>query len=464
MPPCKGRIKKEPLREEGDVMKNIGIIGAGHVGLVTAGCFARLGHSVVCADNDVDKIEKIRNLEMPFYEPGLRDMIEETCKNGNLAFVTTIMELVEKSDIIFIAVGTPTTDEGGADLSYVENVTVAIAKALKGIKKRPDGDAPYKLIVEKSTVPVLTGEWVRRTLELMAPTGIKFDIAANPEFLREGSAIKDFMEPDRIVVGVENDRARKIFEEIYAPLKVPLIFTDVKSAELIKHASNSFLALKISYINAISQICERVGADVEKVSEGMGYDRRIGRDFLKAGIGWGGSCFPKDVSAFIKLAEDVGYPFNLLKEVREINREQRMLVIRKAKNLLWNLKGKEIAVLGLAFKPETDDVREAPSIDIIKMLLKEGAVVRCYDPQANGNMQKIFPDISYCEDSYRAAENSYLLIFLTQWEEFKNLDFKRIKKLMKIPHIIDGRNFLNGKKLKDMGFIYRCIGRGLMEK
>jgi UDPglucose 6-dehydrogenase len=440
-------------------MHNIGVIGAGHVGLVTAGCFARLGHRVVCADNNVDKIEKIKNLEMPFYEPGLRDMVEETVKKGNLVFLTTIMELVKKSDVIFIAVGTPSNEQGGADLSYVENVTVEIAKALKDIKKVPGGEVIYKLIVEKSTVPVLTGEWVRRTLELMAPTGIEFDIAANPEFLREGSAIKDFMEPDRIVVGVESERAKKIFEDIYTPIKAPLIFTDIKSAELIKHASNSFLALKISYINAIAQICERVGADVEKVSEGMGYDRRIGRDFLKAGIGWGGSCFPKDVSAFIKLAEDINYPFNLLKEVREINREQRMLVIKKAKGLLWNLKGKKITVLGLAFKPDTDDIRESPAIDIIRALIKEGAVVRCYDPQANENMKQIFPDISYYEDPYSAAEDSSLLVFLTAWREFEELDFNRIKEVMKMPQIIDGRNFLDGKKLKDMGFIYRCIGR-----
>ncbi len=435
-------------------MRNIGIIGAGHVGLVTAGCFAKLGHSVVCADNDINKIEKIKNLEMPFYEPGLREMIEETVKSGNLVFVTSIAELTEKCDVIFIAVGTPSTEEGGADLSYVENVTVEIAKSLAGTKK-----GVYKLIIEKSTVPVLTGEWVRRTLELMAPTGAEFDVAANPEFLREGNAIKDFMEPDRIVVGVESGRARKIFEEIYAPVKAPLIFTDVKSAELIKHASNSFLALKISYINAISQICERVGADVEKVAEGMGYDKRIGRDFLNAGIGWGGSCFPKDVSAFIKLAEDIGYPFNLLKEVRAINREQRMLVVKKAKELLWNLKGKEIAVLGLAFKPDTDDIRESPAIDIIAALMKEGAVVRCYDPQAAGNMEKVFPGIEYCEDAYTAVKNSSLLLFLTAWAEFKKLDFGKIKGLMQTPHVIDGRNFLDGKGLKDKGFIYRCIGR-----
>ena len=439
-------------------MEKIGIIGAGHVGLVTAGCFAKLGYEVICGDNDIKKIEGIKNLIMPFYEPGLEKLVGEACKSGNLRFTTSIEELTLKSGVIFIAVGTPATEEGSADLSYVENVTVEIAKALTGIKGEETRGA-YKLIVEKSTVPVLTGEWVKRTLALMAPTGIEFDVAANPEFLREGNAIRDFMEPDRIVVGVESERARKIFEEIYKPLGAPVVFTDVKSAEIIKHASNSFLALKISYINAISQICERVGADVEKVAEGMGLDRRIGRDFLKAGIGWGGSCFPKDVSAFIKLAEDIGYRFNLLKEVREINREQRMLVLKKAKELLWNLKGKKVAVMGLAFKPDTDDVRESPAVDIINMLLKEQAEVVCYDPEAQGNMKKVFPGISYASDPYAAAENASLLVFLTAWKEFESIDFGRMKTLLAMPYIIDGRNFLDGVKLERAGFIYRGIGK-----
>ena len=365
-----------------------------------------------------------------------------------------------ESEVIFIAVGTPATEAGRADLSYVENVTVEIAKALAGIQRK-DNKIIYRLIVEKSTVPVLTGEWVKRTFALMAPIGIEFDVAANPEFLREGNAIADFMCPDRVIVGVESERAKKIFQEIYGPINAPLIFTDVKSAELIKHASNCFLALKISYINAISQICERVGADVEKVAEGMGYDKRIGREFLDAGIGWGGSCFPKDVAAFIKLAEDLGYHFNLLKEVQHINSQQRFLVIKKAKELLWNLKGKKIAVLGLSFKPDTDDIRESPSIEIIDLLLKEGAIVRCYDPQAMDNMRKIFPDITYCTDPYQAAENASIIIFLTAWKEFKNLDFKQIKELLTTPYIIDGRNFLDGLKLKNEGFIYKGIGKNI---
>jgi len=440
-------------------MRKIGVIGAGHVGLVTAACFAKLDHLVVCADNDKEKIERIKNLDIPFYEPGLEDIVKETIKNGKLIFTTSVVELTQKSEVIFIAVGTPSTLDGGADLSYVENVTIEIAKALSDIRQEKAGENLYRLIVEKSTVPVLTGEWVKRTLELMGPTGVEFDVAANPEFLREGSAIKDFLEPDRIVIGVGNERAKKIFKEIYAPIKAPIVFTDVKSAELIKHSSNSFLALKISYINAISQICERVGADVEKVAEGMGYDKRIGKDFLKAGIGWGGSCFPKDVAAFIKLAEDIGYPFNLLKEVQRINKEQRLLVIKKTKELLWNLKGKEIAILGLSFKPDTDDIRESPAIEIISLLLKEGATIRCYDPKAMENVKKIFPDIAYYPTPYECVKNSSMLIFLTEWDEFKHLDFEKIKGMMKMPYIIDGRNFLNMNKLKKIGFVYKGIGR-----
>lgn len=439
-------------------MHNIGVVGAGHVGLVTAACFAELGNSVICADSDREKIERIKKIDIPFYEPGLEGLVKKGLENKKLSFTHSVAELTEKSTIIFIAVGTPSTPDGSADLSYVENVTIEIAKSFNNIRKKTD-DKNYKLIVEKSTVPVLTGVWVKRTLELISPTGIEFDVAANPEFLREGSAIKDFLEPDRIVVGVETERGKKIFEQIYAPIKAPIIFTDVKSAELIKHASNSFLALKISYINAISQICERVGADVEKVAEGMGYDRRIGKAFLKAGIGWGGSCFPKDVAAFIKLAEDIGYPFNLLKEVQKINKEQRLLVIKKAKELLWNLKGKKIAIFGLSFKPDTDDIRESPSIEIISLLLKEGAIISCYDPKAIENMRKIFSEITYCSTPYECVENASLIILLTEWKEFRNLEFEKIKGLMKTPYIIDGRNFFDKDKLKEIGFVYKGIGR-----
>ncbi len=439
-------------------MKKIGVVGAGHVGLVTAGCFASMGHSVICADNDSAKISQIRDFRMPFYEPGLEDLVRQTVGCGRLSFTTSISELALGSEVIFIAVGTPPADGGGADLSYVENVTVEIARALVDTERK-HGDPVYRLIVEKSTVPVLTGEWVKRTLALLAPTGIEFDVAANPEFLREGNAIADFMNPDRIVVGVESDRAKRIFEEIYSPMEAPIVVTDVKSAEIIKHASNSFLALKISYINAISRICEKVGADISKVSEGMGYDRRIGKDFLDAGIGWGGSCFPKDVSAFIKIAEDLGCPFNLLKEVERINREQRLLVLRKARDLLWNLRGKPVSVYGLSFKPDTDDIRQSPAVEIVRLLLAEGARVRCYDPQAMENVRRELPDATCCDDPYEAARNSSLLIFLTAWKEFESLDFGRIKNLVSMPYIIDGRNFLNAAELEKYGFIYRGIGK-----
>ncbi len=441
-------------------MRNIGIIGTGHVGLVTGACFAKLGNKVVCADNDIEKIEKLKKNILPFYEPQLDKIVKKEAQKGVLSFTFSIEEVVSDCEIIFIAVGTPSTPNGRADLSYIEQVSIEIARSLNKIKSQSLSSQPlYRLIIEKSTVPVLTGEWVKRTIKLIVPTGVDFDIAANPEFLREGNAIRDFLEPDRIVVGVESERAKKLLQEIYSPIKSPVIFTDIKSAEIIKHASNSFLAMKISYINAISQICEKVGADVEKVAEGMGMDKRIGKSFLKAGLGYGGSCFPKDVKAFISIAKDIGYDFNLLKEVDYTNLLQIQLVIKKTKELLWNLKGKQIGILGLSFKPDTDDIRESRAIEIIKILKEEGCIVKCYDPQAMENTKKILPDIIYCKNPYEVCDNSHLLIFATEWAEFNELDFKRIKTLMKMPHIIDGRNFLDFKKLQNMGFIYKGIGR-----
>ncbi|MCM8824881.1 MAG: UDP-glucose/GDP-mannose dehydrogenase family protein [Candidatus Omnitrophica bacterium] len=439
-------------------MREIGIIGAGHVGLVTGACLAELGNSVMCMDNDSEKIKKLKKGNVPFYEPGLQEIVKKQLKDRRLVFTGSVDDLVRFSEIIFICVGTPSSVNGRADLSYVEQASVQIARALKRIKSTGSKTGSYKLIVEKSTVPVLTGEWLKRTIELIAPTGIEFDVAANPEFLREGSAIKDFFEPDRIVVGIENERARKIFEEIYKPINAPIIFTDVKSAEIIKHASNSFLAMKISYINAISQICEKVGADIEMIAEGMGSDNRIGRSFLKAGIGYGGSCFPKDVKAFIAIAAELGYDFGLLKEVEKINNQQKNIVIKKARELLWNLRDKKVGVLGLAFKPETDDIRESPAIEIIKLLMKEGCIVKCYDPKAMENTKKILPEIYYGKDAYDVARGSHLLILTTEWEEFKKLNFDKILKLMRMPYLIDGRNFLDLRKLKKSGFI--CCGIG----
>ncbi|MGB9642090.1 MAG: UDP-glucose dehydrogenase family protein [Candidatus Ratteibacteria bacterium] len=437
-------------------MRHIGVIGAGHVGLVTAACFAKMGNIVICADNDIAKIKGLKRNQMPFYEPQLEDIVTDAIKKGRLTVTSSVNKLVRSSEIIFIAVGTPSTDSGEADLSAIENVIVQIAKALNSKKQK----RTYKLIVEKSTVPVFTGQWVKKTLTVLTPTGIEFDVAANPEFLREGTAINDFLKPDRIVVGVESERAKRIFQELYKPLKAPMIFTDIKSAELIKHASNSFLATKISFINAISQICEKCGADIDKVAEGMGYDRRIGMAFLKAGIGYGGSCFPKDIKAFFRLAKRFGISFNLLKEVEKINRQQRAIVIEKASNFLnGNLKNKKICALGASFKPFTDDLRESPAVDVMRMLISKGAKVVCYDPMALKNLLRTLPDVLIAQSPYDALKDAELMLLLTEWPQFQSLDFKKVRYLMKRPLIIDGRNFLNPQYLKKLGFQYTGIGR-----
>lgn len=340
---------------------NISIIGAGYVGLVTGTCFSELGNRVICADNDVKKITLLKKGAVPIYEPGLEELIASNTKKKRLKFTSSIKEAVLNSEVIFIAVGTPTLDNQEADLTGIENVARNIAVNMTG----------YRLIVEKSTVPVETGKWVKHTVEMHAKKKIKFDVASNPEFLREGQAINDFMHPDRIVIGVESKRARDILANLYKPLNAPLVITDIKSAELIKHASNAFLAAKISFVNAISRICDKVGADVKEVALGMGLDKRIGRAFLDAGIGYGGSCFPKDLDAFISLSEKLGYNFALLKNIRIINEEQKEAVLKKIKEALWIIKDKTIGVLGLSFKPNTDDIRNAPSLDIIRALQAE---------------------------------------------------------------------------------------------
>ena len=425
------------------------MIGAGHVGLVSAACFAELGNEVVCVDVDREKIDKLKKGIVPFFEPGLEELVKKNAEEGRLSFTIHIEEGVKESTIIFIAVGTPPREDGEADLSYVEDVSKRIAEAMK----------EYKIVVEKSTVPVKTGEWVKRTIELNNIHGVDFDVISNPEFLREGSAIDDFMHPDRLVIGVESQRAEKFMRELYKPLKTSLIVTDIKSAEIIKHASNSFLALKISYINAIANICERVGADVEKVAKGMGLDKRIGPSFLRAGLGYGGSCFPKDVAAFIKMAGESGYDFQLLKVTEEINRRQRENFLKKIKGSLWTLNNKTIGVLGLAFKPDTDDVREAPSLKIIEQLQAEGAKVKAFDPAAMETARAVLKDVQYCACPYEVAEGSDGLLILTEWEEFKNLDLQRIKSLLKNPLIIDGRNIYSPRELKKMGFTYLGVGR-----
>ncbi len=427
----------------------IAMIGTGYVGLVTGTCFAELGNAVICVDNDVDKIKKLNSGSIPIYEPGLEEMVAKNVKEKTLSFTNDIEDAVKKCEIIFIAVGTPPKPDGTADLSSVEKVSSVVANVM----------TEYKLVVGKSTVPVNTGKWIKKTINLKNAKGIDFDVASNPEFLREGSAIDDFLKPDRIVIGVESERAKELLCELYKPIDAPILVTDVESAELIKHASNSFLAMKISFINAISMLCEKAGADVEMVAEGMGLDKRIGKHFLCAGAGFGGFCFPKDLSAFIKIAEDLGYDFKLLREVERINDEQKKSIVKKIAEQVWNLNNKTVGILGLSFKPNTDDMRYASSIDIIGDLLAEGVTIRAYDPKAMERAREIFPDIIYCKDPYEVCEKCDALVILTEWDEFKDLDLKRVKKLLKTPILIDGRNIFDPDTARNEGFAYTGVGR-----
>ena len=433
----------------------ITIIGAGYVGLVTAVGFAELGNEIMCIEKDSSKLNKLSKGISPIYEPGLTEMLQKHIKQNKIHFTDKIEDGIVFSDIIFLCVGTPQKDDGKADLSQVEEVAKEMAKNMKS----------YKLIIEKSTVPVNTHQWVKTVIKRYVRKNIEFDIASNPEFLKEGSAIRDFMNPDRIVVGLEGERAKLIFEQIYKSFtdkEVPLIITTPAAAELIKHASNSFLATKISYINMVSALCEKVGADINMVAEGMGHDKRIGRDFLKAGIGYGGSCFPKDVKAFIKIAEEHGIDFNLLEEVEKINTTRRIKFVEKIDDVLWIIKDKNIAVWGLAFKPNTDDIREAPAIDIVRELEKAGANLRLYDPKANENFKSIFSEkqnLKYFKDKYDALKDADALLIITEWDEFIKADLGRVKENMKLPIIIDGRNIFSAKIMKEKGFEYHSIGR-----
>ena len=434
---------------------NITIIGSGYVGLVSGVCLAEIGHHVICVDNNEDKVKQLKNGHVPIYEPGLEELMLKLMKKRRLVFSSSIKDATRKSEIIFISVGTPSKKNGEADLTYVENVARQIAVNMDS----------YKLIVEKSTVPAATGKRIERTIRLNLPRRkgkkeIEFDVASNPEFLREGSAIEDFMNPDRVVIGVETPRAEKLLREVYKPIKTHMVVTNINSAEMIKHASNSFLAMKISFANALAQVCDRVGADILKVTEGMGYDKRIGKSFLNAGIGYGGSCFPKDVDAFIRLSERSGYDFTLLKDVRGINEEQKALFVRLVEDKLWIINGKVIGVLGLAFKPNTDDMRNAPSVDIIEALVNEGAIIKAYDPKAMDNARKILGKVTYCKDAYAVAKGCDCLLLLTEWEEFKRLDFKKIHQLMRQAVIFDGRNLYHDSHLEQYGFEYHGMGRG----
>ncbi len=440
---------------KGYAMK-ISIIGTGYVGLVSGACFAELGNTVICADNDPKKVARLKKGKIPIFEPGLEELVKKNTRKKRLSFTSSVKDAVIKSDIIFIAVGTPSLENGEADLTGIEHVARTIAQHMSS----------YKLIVEKSTVPVETGEWVKRTIATNVKRHYEFDVASNPEFLREGSAVSDFMNPDRVVIGVESKKARELLTTLYRPLKAPIVVTDIKSAELIKHASNSFLATKISFINAVSRVCDRVGADINEVAYGMGLDKRIGPQFLDAGIGYGGSCFPKDIDAFITITDKIGYSFELLKAVREINQQQKHFFLSKVKENLWIIKDKTVGILGLSFKPNTDDIRSAPAIDFIRFLLKEGASVKVYDPSAMEKSKEFFSpkQISYCRNAYDVAKGSDCLLLVTEWDEFKELDFKKIRRLLKRPLIIDGRNVYDASKMKALGFTYVCIGRRSIKK
>ena len=428
----------------------ISVIGSGYVGLVSGACFAELGNQVICADNDTQKISDLKQGIVPIYEPGLAELIAKNIKHKQLKFTSSIKEAVKASEIIFIAVGTPALENGEADLTGVENVARSIAENMDG----------YRLIVEKSTVPVETCAWIKKTIAVHVKKGHKFDVVSNPEFLREGQALHDFMHPDRIVLGLETLKAKQMMTKLYRSLNCPILVTNIKSAELIKHASNAFLATKISFINALARICDQVGADVKEVAQGMGLDSRIGGSFLQAGLGYGGSCFPKDLEAFITISEKLGYNFEILKAVKQTNDNQKKFVLQKIKDALWIIKDKNIAVLGLAFKPKTDDLRNAPAIDLINFLQQEGAKIRVYDPKAMEKAKKFLKKVVFCKDAYQAAKAADCLIVATEWDEFKQLDFSKLKKILKRPLIIDGRNIYDPKLLVKLGFTYIGIGRG----
>ncbi len=430
------------------------VVGTGYVGLVTAVGLAKLGNEVIGVDKDTSKIDMLEKGKLPIYEPGLNELFLSVVEEDKLDFYTDIGAAVRNSDIIFICVGTPSLDDGTADLSQVEEVARTVSENLDG----------YKLIVEKSTVPVNTARWIKRTIELYNKgKRVDFDVASNPEFLREGKAVYDFFHPDRIVIGVDSERAENILLELYAPVNAKILVTDIPTAELIKHASNSFLAMKISFINMISDLCDKTGADVKMVADGMGLDSRIGRAFLDAGLGYGGSCFPKDTRALFRIGEEYHLDFELLKVVDRINLKRIEKFIDKLKDALWVLKDKVVAVWGLSFKPDTDDIREAPSIKIIKELLKEDAYLRLYDPKAMENMKRLFPPderVEYVDDMYSAVDGAHALLVVAEWGEFKDADLSRVASLMRTPVVVDGRNIFEPGEMAKYGIFYYGMGRG----
>jgi UDPglucose 6-dehydrogenase len=432
-------------------MRNITVIGVGYVGLVTGTCFADLGNRIVCLDIQEERIANLNQGILPIYEPGLEEMVARNVKAGRLSFTTSYAEGIKDAEFVFIAVGTPSDVDGEADLQYVRAAAESVAEVM---------DHPL-IIVNKSTVPVGTGDWVADIIKGKQKTPVPFSVVSCPEFLREGSATTDFMNPDRIVLGSLDREAANRVAELHLPLRTTLVVTDLRTAEMIKYASNAFLATKISFINEIASICEALGADVKEVAAGMGFDKRIGRHFLDAGLGWGGSCFPKDVKALAHMALEKGRHPQLLRAVMDINADQRREVIAKLKTVLGDLHGKTVALLGLAFKPNTDDMRDAPSAEIANMLLSKGAKVRGYDPVAMKVATRFLPSaVQLTENPYECARDADAVIIVTEWNEFKQLDLAQIRQAMKQPVIIDARNIYEPTMVKSLGFIYRAMGRG----
>ena len=449
----------------------IAVVGSGYVGLVSAACFAEIGHRVICVDNDEEKVQLLNDGGIPIHEEYLPEILGRH-RRGNIEFTSDLQAATKQAQLIFIAVGTPQSDTGDADLSYVDAVASAIARSIDD----------YKVIVEKSTVPVYTNEWITRILERNGASKDSFDVVSNPEFLREGTAVSDFLHPNRIVIGVENERAAKLMRQIYEPLTSgeyydlphavpgsrtsttppPILKMSTRAAEITKHATNAFLAMKISFINAVANICDAAGVNVEEVAEGVGMDERIGPKFLRAGIGYGGSCFPKDVAAFRWVAEQLGQQFDLLAEVEKINNHHKTLFFRKIRSALWTLRGKDLAVFGLAFKGGTDDIRESPAIEIVQMLLKEGCRVALFDPAAMERAKAVpppGPQVRYVSDMYAAAQDAHAVVILSDWQEFASVDLDRLRKALRHPIMIDGRNLFDPETMTSKGFSYFSVGR-----
>ena len=433
---------------------NLAITGTGYVGLTTGTCFAEVGHNVVCVDNNQQKVEMLQRGQVPIYEPDLEDMITSNVSAGRLLFTTDLSRAVADSDIIFIAVPTPPHEDGSVDLSYIEAVSHEIAEAL-----RPEFG--YRIVVDKSTVPVSTGTKVSQVIERYACKGVEVDVVSNPEFLREGSAVQDLLNPDRIVIGADSQRAMDMMKRVYQPFNAPIVEVDLSSAELIKHAANSFLALKISYINAVSAVCEKAGADVELVAQGIGMDKRISHHFLNAGLGYGGSCFPKDVKGFINISDQLGAPMEILKEVERINARQLEHFLDRIREKMWVLRKKRVAVWGIAFKQNTDDVRESVAVKLIRRLAEEGAIVTAYDPKASVTGARALEGcpVTICDDMYECVEGAEVLVVATEWKQFATANLVRVKEKMHLPIIFDGRNVIHGENAVHAGFEYHSVGR-----